>query len=136
MTYIINLTIVMQNLFWMQSILATKSKPAVDSSGVSDRVTFPITRRLIKRAFNVYLAATDRDNLLTQISNYTKKVNFVTRNGPDMTIKEITRLLNASTISSEDAFKQQSGLKDLDESWEYAEDEPWDLTSPVRTDVA
>lgn len=136
MTYIINLTIVMQNLFWMQSILATKSNPAVGSSGVSDRVTFPITRRLIKRAFNVYLAATDRDNLLTQISDYTKKVKFIDRSGPDTTIKEITRLLKSSTISNEDAFKQQSGLKDLDESWEYAEDEPWDLPSPVRTDAA
>lgn len=134
MTYILNLTLVMQNLFWIQSILATK--PQQGGSGVPERVTVPITRRLIKLALHLYLTANDRDDLINQIDDYTKKVAFVLPGSSDATVEKIIQLINESTISDGDAFKQHSRIKELDGSWEHQEDEPWDLPSSARPNTA
>lgn len=133
MTYILNLTLVMQNLFWIQSILATK--PQQGGSGVPERVTVPITRRLIKLALHLYLTANDRDDLINQIDDYTKKVAFVLPGSSDATVEKIIQLINESTISDGDAFKQHSRIKELDGSWEHQEDEPWDLPSSARANT-
>ncbi|KAF9460944.1 hypothetical protein BDZ94DRAFT_1264780 [Collybia nuda] len=127
--YIVNLTIVMQNLFWIQSILATRPRPG-GNSRVSDRVIVPIKRRFIKLAFNVYITAADRDELLDQIHNHTKKVKFVfqvlLRDGHDETINKIVRLIDSSTISNSDAFTKRNGVE-FNGSWEGDEDEEWNL---------
>ncbi|KAF9459645.1 hypothetical protein BDZ94DRAFT_1224347 [Collybia nuda] len=135
MTYILNLTLVMQNLFWIQNILATKPQQGGGTS--PERVSVPITRRFIKLAFQLYMNAADRDNLLTQIDDYTKKVafSFVLPSGPDATINKIIELISSSTISDEEAFKEHSRIRVLDGSWEHQEDEAWDSPSPSTPPV-
>lgn len=128
MTYILNLTLVMQYLFWIQGILAAKISPrsTSDPGPPSDRVTVPITRRLIKLAFNLYLASDHREYLLTEISDFSKHANLVSGGGADATVKKIIALISSSAINDEEAFKQQSSIKALNESWEHEADEAWD----------
>jgi hypothetical protein len=138
MTYILNLTLVMQNLFWIQNILAEnlRSEDHTIPSTHPARVTVPITRRLIKLAFKLHREADDRDNLLNKIDKYSKKVNlFLPQGRADATVAKIIELINSSTISDEVAFKQRGSIKKLDESWKGGEDEAWDPPSPEHADA-
>ncbi|KAF9463374.1 hypothetical protein BDZ94DRAFT_1259203 [Collybia nuda] len=122
MIYIVSLTIVMQNLFWTQSILATKLN--IGDEGASNRVSAPITRRLVIFAWNLYCRAPDRESLLTDIRNYTDNVKFLTQRS-DATVEKLTHFLRTSTINNEDGFKQQKGIKEIHKSWVDGDDEPW-----------
>lgn len=129
MTYILNLTLVMQYLFWIQGILAAKIPPrsSSDPGPSSDRVTVPITRRLIKLALNLYLTSDHREYLLTEISDFSKHAKLVTGGGADATVEKIIALISSSAINDEEAFKRQSSIKALNESWEHEVDEAWDV---------
>ncbi|KAF9462743.1 hypothetical protein BDZ94DRAFT_1309441 [Collybia nuda] len=132
MTYILDLTLVMQNLFWIQGILAAKLPQRRDShstvrSAPSGRITIPITRRLIKLAIRIYHDSDELDNLHTQIANFSKRVKILNTGGPDVTVEKIIQLINSSTINSEEAFKQLSSIQPLHGSWVHDADEPWDV---------
>lgn len=127
MVYIVNLTIVMQNLFWIQNMLATKPRQG-SNSVVSDRVTVPIKRRFIMLALKLYTEASDREGLLSQIHNYTTGVDsllqVVSQDKRDATIDKIIQLIDSSTVSNKDAFGQRNGVT-FDRSWEDKEDVAW-----------
>jgi hypothetical protein len=138
MTYILNLTLVMQNLFWIQNILAENPRSGGHTTSTTHppRVTIPITRRLIKLAFNLHREADDLDILLNKIDKYSKKVNlFLPEGRADATVEKIIELINSSTISDEEAFKQRGSIKKLDESWEMGDDEAWDPLPNGRTNA-
>jgi hypothetical protein len=105
MTYIVDLTLVMQNVFWL-----------ADGRG-------KISRRLIKVALSAYLESEVKGDAHFMISEHVKKVNVARPGARDTTLEKITEILEKHRIQSEDMFKQKSQIRGFDIS---ALDEPWD----------
>lgn len=111
MTYIIDLTLVTQNLFWIQGML-----------GLSQT---PVTRRMIKLAFVLHINSKQRNKLVVKIEEYSKNPKAVMRGGADTTFEKIEELITSSLINYEEMIKQdhQSLLDRLADQ----RDEDWDL---------
>jgi hypothetical protein len=105
MAYIVDLTLVMQNVFWL-----------ADGRG-------KISRRLIKVALKAYLDSEVKGDAHFMISEHVKKVNVASPGARDTTLEKITEILEKHRIQSEDMFKQKSQIGGFDIS---APDEPWD----------
>lgn len=106
MTYIIDLTMVTQTIFWIVG-----SNPR------------PITRRLIKLAFRAYNESSERNRLHVEIDNYCKEGH----KGPNTTFDKILNLIEGSTIKSEEMLTSKQKLE-LDGLW-VKDDEAWDTLS-------
>lgn len=111
MTYIIDLTLVTRNLFWIQGML-----------GLSQT---PVTRRMIKLAFVLHINSKQRNKLVVKIEEYSKNPKAVMRGGADTTFEKIEELITSSLINYEEMIKQdhQSLLDRLADQ----RDEDWDL---------
>lgn len=105
MAYIIDLTLVMQNVFW----LAEGRHPA--------------SRRLVKLAFRGYAESTIKVDVHRAISNYIKQTKPYAPGGPDVTLEEIVKIIKRYQIDSTEMWKLKSKIPPFDPS---GEDEPWD----------
>lgn len=112
MTYIVDLTMVTQDIFWIVG-----SNPR------------PITRRLIKLAFNTHIKSAKRSQLRDEIAEYSKK--GIGRTGADTTFEKILELIKASTINPEEMLANRQGL-DHDALWAEG-DEGWDTPDSPST---
>ncbi|RDB24104.1 hypothetical protein Hypma_008545 [Hypsizygus marmoreus] len=87
MTYIIDLTLIIQLLFWIQFVL-----------NVQDR---PLSRRLVTLAVKGYLSSPGFNSIHSQIREFADSVNLLDRMGPDMTFNKVVELINSLRMSSD-----------------------------------
>jgi len=112
MAYIIDLTLVMQNLFWL--------------SVVDER---PMSRRLIKLALKAYNESPQKTRIHNAIVDYVKQAGVFERAGRDGVLEKIEELINSHRIESAEMHSLRNRISDYDLS---AEDEPWDAGQQVR----
>jgi len=111
MTYIIDLTLVLQYLFWLQT-LTNEGRP--------------LSRRLIKAAGRAYHESNMKQTLRFKIDKHLESVSF--NLGPDVTLNAIVELLECCTIDSAEMLEQRGILlfpSDVgqEEGWEQQVDE-------------
>lgn len=105
MAYIIDLTLIMQNTFWLLE--------------VSGQTT--ISRRLIKLAFKSYTESTIKAQVHVGIEDYVRGAGVSGRG--DNALTEVIDLINLNRIESRDMVR----LRDLvGEFVVSGDDEPWD----------
>ena len=104
MTYIIDLTLVMQNIFWLQ-----------------DDIQRPLSRRLIKHAVAVYSRSNATRSLHFEIERHVKDRNVFS--GRDVTLDKVVELIDRHRIDSAEMFKHRDlipacNIGGDDEEWE------------------
>jgi hypothetical protein len=104
MSYIIDLTLVMQNIFWLH-----------------DDVQRPLSRRLIKHAVAVYSKSDVKRSLHFEIDKHVKDKNVFS--GRDVTLDKLIELIGRHRINSVEMFKHRDlipacNLAGDDEQWE------------------
>ena len=107
MTYTIDLTLVMQNVFWFQEVPHR-----------------PISRRLIKLAFTTYSNSDAKQSLHDEIERHVKDRNVF--GGRDATFDKIVELIERYRIDSAEMFKHQDLIQNLDLD---GDDEEWDTST-------
>jgi len=104
MTYIIDLTLVMQNIFWLQNDFQR-----------------PLSRRLIKHAVAVYSKSDAKRSLHREIDKHVEDKNVFS--GPDVTLDKVIELIGRNRVDSAEMFKHRDlipacNLAEDDEEWE------------------
>ena len=114
MAYIVDLTLVMQNLFWLVMITPR-----------------PVSRRLIKLAYMAYNKSEAKTEVHNKISKFVKDANLMTRVRRDNVLDEIIKVINDQRISSAEMFTLEARLRGVDISAvPGTEDESWDASAP------
>lgn len=108
MTYIIDLTLIMQTIFWLVAVYEV-----------------PITRRLIKSTYKAYHISTVRQEVHRRIEIYIEDVKFVDRVNRDSALGQIEDILKSYRIETQDMFNPENKFTELDLPRE--DDEPWDV---------
>jgi DNA recombination-dependent growth factor C len=103
MTYIIDLTLVMQNIFWLQ-----------------EDVQRPLSRRLIKLAVAVYSKSDAKRLLHDEIDQHVKDKKVFS--GRDVTLDKVIELIDLHRINSVEKFKHRDQIRACnlagdDEDW-------------------
>ena len=111
MAYIINLMLVMQNLFWLA---------VVDHH--------PITCHLIKLAFKAYEESPVKAQVHHSISDYVKEAGLFERAGRDGVLAKIEELIDENRIESAEMHALKSRMGDIEFT---GDDEPWDVSETV-----
>ncbi|KAG6918821.1 hypothetical protein DXG01_011224 [Tephrocybe rancida] len=106
MSYIIDLTLVLQNVFWLQAL-----------TGYGQ----PLSRRIIKAGARAYYESNAKQTILFKIDKHLNGLNFSV--GPDATLNTIVELIESCIIDSAEMLEQRS---DFPVSQDVAEDEAWD----------
>jgi hypothetical protein len=106
MAYIVDLTLIMQNIFWLVAI---------------HRV--PVSRRLVKFAYVAYKESIVMSDVHEEIKKHVKGQTVIDRLHRDSALGKIIELLNGNRIDTEEMFKLKGGIdkihfsKNDDESW-------------------
>ena len=106
MTYIIDLTLILQNIFWLQAL------------GDPDR---PLSRRIIKMAIHAYEGSTTKSTLSFKIDQHLDGLSFHV--GPDRTLNTIEALIKSNIIESAEMLEHR-GTFPLPEI--VGDGEPWE----------
>ncbi|KAE9387343.1 hypothetical protein BT96DRAFT_927670 [Gymnopus androsaceus JB14] len=109
MAYIIDLILIMQNIFWLVAINGNTK----------------ISRRLTKLAFKSYAESAVKAQVHLEIENYVNGAGVLDRGDRDNALTKVIELLNRNRIESADMFKLEGRIGAFDAS---GEDEPWDIT--------
>lgn len=113
MSYIIDLTLILQNVFWLQ-VLTNQGRP--------------LSRRLIKAAASGYHTSNTKQTLRFKIDQHVQTPSLNV--GPDITLKKIIELIEECTIDSAEMLEQRAslsstfsgpGIVGADEEWEVDE---------------
>jgi len=106
MAYIIDLTLIMQNLFWFVAIYRV-----------------PVSRRLVKFAFKTYRESDVRSQVHFAIKEFVKGASVIDRMYRDPALGQIVELINRYRIDTAEMFdlKDQIGAFDISAT----DDEPW-----------
>ena len=107
MAYIVGLTLVMQNIFWLAVIEHR-----------------PITRRLIKLGFKAYEESSEKARVHSDISEYVGQAGIFDRANRDSVVDKIVELIGRNRIESAEMRSLQGGIGEIDLS---GDDEPWDV---------
>ena len=105
MAYIVDLTLIMQNLFWL---------------AVIDRR--PISRRLIKLAFKAYEESSEKTQVHADISEYVRQAGVIDRANRDSVLDKIVELIGRNRIESAEMRLLNGRIGEIDFS---GDDEPW-----------
>lgn len=106
MAYIVDLTLIMQNVFWLVTISRT-----------------PVSRRLVKLAYIGYKESIMKTNVHEDIKKHVKEQNVFDRLRRDSALDKIVELLNENRIDTEEMFSLQGSIGNVkfsgqdDESW-------------------
>jgi tRNA C32,U32 (ribose-2'-O)-methylase TrmJ len=111
MAYIVDLTLIMQNLFWL---------------AVIDRRA--INRRLIKFAFKAYEESREKAQVHSDISDFVKQAGIFDRASRDNVLDKIVELIGRNRIESAEMRSLESRIGDVDFS---GDDEAWDVETNV-----
>ncbi|KAG5732090.1 hypothetical protein E4T56_gene18797 [Termitomyces sp. T112] len=106
MTYIIDLTLILQNIFWLQEL------------GDPDR---PLSRRIIKMGVHAYEGSTTKRTLSFQIDKHLDGLSFHV--GPDTTLNTIEALIKTNIIESTEMLEHR-GIFSFPQI--VGDDEPWE----------
>jgi hypothetical protein len=107
MAYTIDLTLIMQNLFWMVEIH-----------------NMPVSRRLVKFAFATYQKSRVKTQVHIDIKKYADGTNILDRVNRDGVIGKIFGLIDAYRIHPAEMFEQRNVFAGFDVNDKG--DEPWD----------
>jgi len=111
MAYIVDLTLIMQNLFLLAII---------------DH--HPVNRRLIKLAFKAYKESPVKDSVHNEIREYVKRTGVVDRVNRDGALDKIVELIERNRIESAEMRSLRGRIGEIDS----LEDEPWDVQQNER----
>jgi len=106
MAYIVDLTLIMQNVFWLAAIYHV-----------------PVSRRLVKLAYVAYKESIVKTDVHEDIKKYVEGQNVLDRLRRDSALEKIVELLNKNRINTEEMFGLQVDIGDVrfsgkdDESW-------------------
>jgi hypothetical protein len=106
MAYIVDLTLIMQNVFWLVAIYHV-----------------PVSRRLVKLAYVAYKESIVKTDVHEDIKKYVEGQNVLDRLRRDSALEKIVELLNKNRINTEEMFGLQVDIGDVrfsgkdDESW-------------------
>ncbi|KAF5378284.1 hypothetical protein D9615_008717 [Tricholomella constricta] len=106
MTYIVQLTLIMQIIFWLQVVLEMEDRE--------------ISRRIIKLAVKTYTQSPEKEKIEFEIKNFADKANMT---DPDAAFNKIDAMLKESRINSRAGLEEQNLATRFDPA---AEDEQWD----------
>jgi hypothetical protein len=109
MTYIVDLTIIMENLFWLMF-------------GDSQ----PVTRRAVKLAFMTYYNSASKVQIHKEIAEYVQATNIFDRSHRDDAIEKIKSLIYSHRSNQSQMMELRARLR---RNGEAGPDEPWDPTS-------
>jgi len=108
MAYIIDLTLIMQNLFWLMTIYHV-----------------PVSRRLIKFASVAYKESEAKGEVHFEVDKYVQGANIIDRVQRDGAIGQIIELINRHRVDTAEMFKLKGAIGAFDVSGKG--DEPWDV---------
>jgi len=108
MTYIVDLTLIMQNVFWLISIYQV-----------------PVSRRLIKLAYYAYRESTVMPQVHEKIRKHVEGQAVYHRLNRDNALSKIVELLNGNRINTEEMFKLKGDIGQIDLSGR--DDISWDV---------
>ncbi|KAG8777722.1 hypothetical protein FRC15_011152 [Serendipita sp. 397] len=108
MAYIIDLTLVMQNIFWL--VNATNG-------------TYPTTRRLIKLAFRAYSESATKGRVHVLIEEHVRQFKPFIPGGPDATLEAIENIIHQCTINLDEMIRRRQEMPAFGTG---EEEEPWD----------
>jgi len=106
MAYIIDLTLIMQNVFWLVTIYHT-----------------PVSRRLVKLAYVAYKESIAKTDVHEDIKKHVEGQNVFDRLRRDNALDKIVELLSRNRIDTEEMFKLRGSIGNVrfsrqdDESW-------------------
>ncbi|KAG8749004.1 hypothetical protein FRC14_001769 [Serendipita sp. 396] len=109
MAYIIDLTLVMQNIFWLAD--------AADG-------THPTSRRLIKLAFRAYSESDTNGKVHVLIQEHVKQAKSFIPGGQDATLEAIEDIIRQCTFTPDEMIKWRQELPPFGPG---KKDEPWNL---------
>ena len=108
MAYIVDLTLIMQNLFWFMAINHV-----------------PVSRRLVKLASLTYRESDVRSQVHHKIEMYVRRANIIDRAHRDGAIGQIVELIDSYRMDTAEMFKLKDAIGAFDTSAKG--DEPWDV---------
>lgn len=108
MAYIIDLTLIMQNVFWLATIYGV-----------------PVSCRLVKLAYISYKKSTVMPTVHEEIKQYVKGQTFFDRLNRDNTLGKIVELLHRYRIDAVEMFGLTEDIGVIDFSGK--DDESWDI---------
>jgi len=106
MAYIVDLTLIMQNIFWLVTISHT-----------------PVSPRLVKLAYVAYKESIMKTNVHEDIKKHVEEQNVLDRLRRDNALDKIVELLQKNRIDTEEMFRLQGSIGNVkfsgqnDESW-------------------
>jgi len=107
MAYIVDLTLIMQNLFWL-----------------AVTVRRPVTVRLIKLVIKWYSESPEKDRVHSDISKYVRQAGVFDRAKRDTVLDKIVELIGRNRIESAEMHALNGHIGEIDFS---GGDEPWDV---------
>lgn len=111
MAYIIDLTLVMQNIFWI-------------SEGKHH-----ISRRLIKLAFKAYLESETKGAVHRMVAHHVKEAKTFAPGTRDTTLDKIVEIIDLYRIESAEMWTLKGKIPPFDA---LGSDEPWELRKSTR----
>jgi hypothetical protein len=108
MTYIVDLTLIMQNVFWLVSIYQV-----------------PVSRRLIMLACRAYQESTVMPQVHEEIRKHVAEQAVHHRLDRDNALSKIVELLNGNRINTEEMFRLKGDIGQIDLSGE--DDISWNM---------
>lgn len=108
MAYIIDLTLVMQNLFWLVAIYRV-----------------PVSRRLVKLAAKAYQESIVKAEVHFEIQEHVRKETVINRVQRDSALGKIVDLIYRFRIDTEEMFRLKGEIGTIDISGQ--DDEQWDV---------
>jgi hypothetical protein len=108
MTYIVDLTLIMQNVFWLISIYQV-----------------PVSRRLVMLAYRAYRESTVMPQVHEEIRKHVEGQAVYNRLDRDNALGKIVELLNRNRINTEEMFRLKGDIGPIDLSGK--DDISWDM---------
>ncbi|KAG6905802.1 hypothetical protein DXG01_000669 [Tephrocybe rancida] len=109
MSYIIDLTLVLQNIFWLQVLTGYKQ---------------PLSCQIIKAGAHTYYESNAKQTILFKINEHLKGLNFNV--SPNTMLNTIVELIESCTIDSAEMLEQRSNYPvNADIAEDEALDSPW-----------
>lgn len=105
MAYIVDLTLIMQNIFWL-----AEGK-------------HPTSRRMIKLAFNAYYDSPAKADVHEAIVEHVKKSNSYAPGARDLTLDKLVKIIVNYNIDSTEMWKLREDIPSFDAP---GPDEPWE----------
>ncbi|KIM75628.1 hypothetical protein PILCRDRAFT_78621, partial [Piloderma croceum F 1598] len=106
MAYIVDLTLIMQNVFWLVTIYCV-----------------PVSHHIVKLGFKAYKESIVMSNIYKEIKKHVEGQRVLDRLRHDNTLNKIIKLLNGNCINTTEMFDLKKNIGNVDFSGE--DDKSW-----------